>query len=424
MANEVKEPLKLYFHENTAEQASMLNNMVTNVLNDMGITSIQEEVVENAVSDYLTKHPVHDGEKGDKGDTGATPNISASATVSQTVGIPTVSVEKSGTDEAPNFNFAFSGLKGEKGDKGDDGLDGFASRLDDVEYTDNDYIAIDDGTKARKINVDKFVDDARGKKNYAKVEDASLTSGEMNINITNNIFTLNGQATYDIYLRLIKTGEKITGQGPLHLSRGKYIFKSLGSSASNQRFCIWVHRWKATETYQDRTLFLTITNTDVAFELSQDDADNYVYECMFYVKKGCVADNITFDPVMYKLSDADGVSSNVDLSARVVALENKKYLDIPSISTKDVNIAHVKNGLYADTFNWDSPNLPFTTNSDVITFQGTPNNYSQILISKTADKGQLYIRTMNGGTWGSWKRLVTADELTALAARVTALENK
>ena len=67
------------------------------------------------------------GEQGPKGDTGAqgpagvTPNITATATVSNTTGTPAVSVTKSGTDAAPAFAFAFSGLKGEAGSGGGGG---------------------------------------------------------------------------------------------------------------------------------------------------------------------------------------------------------------------------------------------------------------------------------------------------------------
>lgn len=47
---------------------------------------------------------------------GTTPVISATASVDNTSGVPAVSVTKSGTDAAPNFNFAFTGLKGQSGE--------------------------------------------------------------------------------------------------------------------------------------------------------------------------------------------------------------------------------------------------------------------------------------------------------------------
>ena len=64
------------------------------------------------------------GPKGDTGATGATPVISMTATVDQTTGTPSIDVSKSGSDEAPSFNLAITGIKGEKGDKGDTGPQG------------------------------------------------------------------------------------------------------------------------------------------------------------------------------------------------------------------------------------------------------------------------------------------------------------
>lgn len=56
------------------------------------------------------------GPQGPKGDTGTTPNISVTASVDNNTGTPSVEVSKSGTAEAPSFNFAFKNLKGEGGD--------------------------------------------------------------------------------------------------------------------------------------------------------------------------------------------------------------------------------------------------------------------------------------------------------------------
>ena len=64
------------------------------------------------------------GPQGPQGETGATPVITMTATVDQTTGTPNVSVSKSGSDEAPSFNLAITGIKGEKGEKGDTGPQG------------------------------------------------------------------------------------------------------------------------------------------------------------------------------------------------------------------------------------------------------------------------------------------------------------
>ena len=59
------------------------------------------------------------GLQGPAGADGVTPNITATASVDANTGTPSVEVTKTGTDAAPAFNFAFSGLKGEGGSSGD-----------------------------------------------------------------------------------------------------------------------------------------------------------------------------------------------------------------------------------------------------------------------------------------------------------------
>lgn len=61
------------------------------------------------------------GDTGNPGQNGITPVISATATVDGTTGTPAVNVTKGGTDAAPTFAFAFSGLKGESGQGGGGG---------------------------------------------------------------------------------------------------------------------------------------------------------------------------------------------------------------------------------------------------------------------------------------------------------------
>ena len=74
------------------------------------------------------EHPDIDFEfknmKGKTGATGATPDITMTATVDDTTGTPSVQVAKGGTPEDPTFNLAFSGLKGATGAPGQDGAPG------------------------------------------------------------------------------------------------------------------------------------------------------------------------------------------------------------------------------------------------------------------------------------------------------------
>lgn len=56
--------------------------------------------------------------KGETGETGATPDITMTATVDGTAGTPAVEVTEGGTPEAPTFDLSFSGLKGETGERG------------------------------------------------------------------------------------------------------------------------------------------------------------------------------------------------------------------------------------------------------------------------------------------------------------------
>ena len=524
MANEVREPLKLYFHENTAEQSSMLNTIVTNVLNNMGITSIQAEVVENAVADYLTENPIKDGvtpniaataivgeltgtptvdvtqsgtkenpilnfefnglkgEKGGKGDTGATPTVTASATVNQTTGTPSVNVSKSGTDENPNFNFDFSGIKGNKGDKGntgatpsisvlasadntigtptvnvsksgtdenpsfsfafsgikgekgnkgdkgDDGLDGFSSRLPQAEYNPSDYLVVDDGTTAKKISVDTF---ALSKNDISGIGDLLKWSTTAQIAQMNGItFTKNEDRS-------------VTVQGTLSGDYAYWICEEF-SPKENEQYTIKQNITNYSISFARITIIFIFVNAsnevisrsnvrsdeiEKAIDIPSGTAQVRIQYWVASALSGYEL-NETIDISIYKsdiidASDNETVATNKKLTNRVAALENKDYLTTPQVVNRDANMMHDGNlGMYADALSFDSPNLPYNSNTDIITFQRSTNNYSQIALSKTADGGKMFYRTMSGGTWGAWKRLITEDDLATLSARITALENK
>lgn len=64
------------------------------------------------------------GDPGPQGPVGPTPVITATASVNNAVGTPSVNVVKGGTDTNPTFAFNFTNLKGAKGDPGEQGPQG------------------------------------------------------------------------------------------------------------------------------------------------------------------------------------------------------------------------------------------------------------------------------------------------------------
>lgn len=89
------------------------------------VGSAKVEFVDNVVGGKTYKKFKFSNLKGEKGDTGASAGFGTpTATIDSNVGTPSVTVTASGSDTSKVFNFAFKNLKGEKGDKGNTGATG------------------------------------------------------------------------------------------------------------------------------------------------------------------------------------------------------------------------------------------------------------------------------------------------------------
>lgn len=114
--------LDKYYAQNAslaAKQPFVVGTVNTNTLgaNQQASVAVEQSTTPDSNGNYPTNF-TFSIPQGTQGEVGETPDVSAVAEVSNTVGTPSVEVEKSGTKENPVFNFKFSNIKGQKGEPG------------------------------------------------------------------------------------------------------------------------------------------------------------------------------------------------------------------------------------------------------------------------------------------------------------------
>lgn len=114
--------LDKYYAQNAslaAKQPFVVGTVTTNTLgaNQQASVAVEQSTTPDSNGNYPTNF-TFSIPQGIQGEIGETPDVSAVAEVNNTVGAPSVVVEKSGTKENTVFNFKFSNIKGQKGDPG------------------------------------------------------------------------------------------------------------------------------------------------------------------------------------------------------------------------------------------------------------------------------------------------------------------
>ena len=85
------------------------------------LTSDSNSIFVRTISDGIQREWIEKGARGERGELGPAPSVSATVSVDSGEGTPSAAVARSGTDDAPVFNFEFHNLKGDRGEKGDPG---------------------------------------------------------------------------------------------------------------------------------------------------------------------------------------------------------------------------------------------------------------------------------------------------------------
>lgn len=370
------------------------------------------------------------GQQGIKGDTGATPNITANATIDATVGTPSVDVSKSGTNENPVLSFAFHNLKG---DQGDDGLDGFKNRL--TEKTDilpTDCVPINEADGTAKYTTTKNlladVNDALGRKNWFNPMVNSVTSG-LTFNAYDDGVIINGTATSAIY--------KSAADKELELSKGRYLIK--GNAYANDNKFIWLLKFPKNGSWDDRSVVKIIKQDDQELSISESDAEQYYYTPMLTCPKDTTFDNEDWKIILYKLENSEGLDTNLGLNYAVDTLDttltktDKTDMGILGNLIKDQEVRTIENN--GITFSVESDGS-FTMNGtataqitqyfdigvyvqkgDIIVISGAENFKDNFPIQSN---DQVFFINLNAttGSVNSWRNC--ANNLSARTFEITA----
>ena len=376
----------------TFTNGNTIDYNVTNGVDGVGISDISYKETDSNGNYIYTITLTDDGSydiivpKGDigiqgiQGEVGETPNISMTAEVDNTVGTPSVTVTKSGTNESPSFNLAFSNLKGETGSQGEQGVQGTQGLSAYEVAVQNGYSGTEsewlESLKGEEYD-DKPIWKVQGEfgcKNllsypYYQSEYSSsgltFTTNDDGSVVLNG--TINGYASMTIY------------NSNSVLPQGKYALSIDSSSWENK-----ARPQLEVRLYNGTTLVSTLAHVDYStqsqeFEITQEivdtfaNTDTYLMQVRLFAQGGTYDNTIIYPMIRY--------ASDTDDTWQPYILSNKKLeSELNNIHTTQ-NRVGAKNLLsYPYNNNGaESIGVTYTVNDDgSILASGTATSYSYV----------------------------------------------
>lgn len=373
----------------TFTNGNTIDYNITNGIDGVGISDISyKETDSNGNYIYtitLTDDNSYDiivpkGDQGIQGEIGNTPSISATASVTNTVGTPSVNVTKSGTDESPSFDFAFNNLKGETGEQGIQGNQG----IQGIQGLSAYEVAVQNGYSGTEsewlesLKGEEYDDEPiwktqgeLGAKNlipFPYYENSKTTLGvTYTVNDDGSIST-SGTATAFAQFTLVRE----IG----YLKAGKYIISCNSEMVAGMELQIG---------YVENSAFTLVGRNyykldNQEFEITSEIAEKLL-AIRFAVNTNTVADGITIYPMIRYASDTD---STWQLYAPTNRTLNEKIQDIDA----DISDVYKFNGMVGaknllqypyNNNGVESNGITYTVNEDgSVSASGTAASYSYI----------------------------------------------
>lgn len=289
------------------EVDAKITQVVNAYLETHPIDGVSQEDIENAVSSYMANHPI---------------DTITEDEVSQIVA-DYMSNHPIDTLTESEVNSLISEYMTEHPIH--DGLDGFSARLPQGEYNPSDYLVVDDGTTAKKISVDEFIEGAK-ENIYGTPTKRYFPKGIVFNYSLKNIVTI---VDNDLSLDYIVFNGTVASQGSITIGSAITInhpFKLISLCDTNftQNQLRWIISKRLRGTTDSYSWFNNISVDNTTLNVSKEDALKYEFSITLQVNlsnEPFDTDNVVITPLIQ--IESVGADTNKVLTEKVNALENK-----------------------------------------------------------------------------------------------------